>query len=510
MSDFVFNKGDPVEVTKDDGCYHPATVLRPPSRNKNLVFLEYLAAAPNRLREYVNVANVRPKLPPQLNSWFKVGDSVDAFHHSWRPATVSDILENSNYLVAFAAASRSAVVHHSALRLHRNWLRGRWVPPLPGHEHPPETETNCRKLDLKEQPPETETKPEDLRFRIKYSRRKPLIEAKFKIGTIVEVSRDDKGYKGAWFLAAIVDIIGKERFQVEYRDLKTNGGTQHLKEEIDVRFLRPCPPEVPFAGSFKQFQEIDAWYNDGWWEAVVLEVLSNRECLVSLVHNDVLKFENSKLRPHQDWSDGKWAMSSKQSSELVKKYAYLKSKTKNLTGIKLVFKRQKSSESSNKPRDVMARTTTTQSKSVVHLFKGAKVEVRSDEEGYQGAWYTAIVVDSLPNGKYLVEYLTLKTDDLTEQLKEEADASDIRPYPPDVKHVHRFALHEMVDAWYNEGWWVGQVSSVLLGLKYKVYFRPTKEELEFEHCHLRPHQAWIDGKWVLASLALRSTNTHPA
>ncbi|XP_029128267.1 uncharacterized protein LOC109803302 isoform X2 [Cajanus cajan] len=503
MSDFVFSKGDPVEVTKND-CFHPATVIRPPSRNKNLVFLEYLAtAAPNRLREYVNVANVRPKLPPQLNSWFKVGDAVDAFrqtHGAWCPATVAAILQNSDYRVVFG--SHSAVVHHSALRLHRSWVRGNWVPPLPEQEQAPEMQTNCRKLDLQEQLPETETKPENSRFRIKYSRRRPLKESKFKKGRIVEVSQDDKGYKGAWFLATIVEIVGKDRFQVEYRDLKTNGGIQHLKEVIDARFIRPCPPEVPFAGSFKQFQEIDAWYNDGWWEAVVLEVLSNRECLVSFIHNGVLKFENSKLRPHQDWLDGKWVMSSKQSSELAKKYADLKPKTKNLTGIKLVLKRQKPSESSKKPRDVMARTTNTQSKSVVHLCKGAKVEVRSDEEGYQGAWYTAIVVDSLQNGKYLVEYLTLKTDDLTEQLKEEADVSDIRPYPPDVKHVHHFVLREMVDAWYNEGWWVGQVSSVLLGFKYKVYFWPTKEEMEFEHCHLRPHQEWSDGKWVLASLSI--------
>ncbi|TKY72463.1 Tudor, plant [Spatholobus suberectus] len=492
MSHFVFNKGDPVEVTKNN-YYYPASVVRPPSKNKNLVFLEYLTLSapshPKRLREYVNVASVRPKLPLQLNPWFRVGDAVDAFrqtHSAWCPATVADILENSSYLVAFLAPENgndSAVIHHSALRLHRNWVHGNWLPPLPGQE----------------QPPEMETKPENLRFRIKYSRR-PLKESKFKKGRIVEVSRDDESYKGAWFVATIVDIIGKDRFQVEYRDMKTNDGTQLLKEEIDARFIRPCPPEVPFAGSFKQFQEVDAWYNDGWWEAVVLEVLNNRECLVSFIHNDVLKFENSKLRPHQDWFDGKWVMSSKKSGELVKKFGDLMPKTKNVTEIKLVLKRQKPTESSKKPRDVIARTTNTRSKFVVHFCKGAKVEVRSDEEGYQDAWYTAIVVDSMQNDKYLVEYLTLQTDDLTEQLKEVAHASDIRPYPPDVNHVHNFALREMVDAWYNEGWWVGQVSSVLIGFKYKVYFWPTKEKLEFEHCHLRPHQDWIDGKWVLASL----------
>lgn len=139
----------------------------------------------------------------------------------------------------------------------------------------------------------------------------------------MEVSSDDEGYKGAWFVATIVNIE-KDKFLVEYRDMLTDDGTQQLKEEVDVRFSRPCPPEVPVV-SFQQFQEVDAWYNDAW-----------------------------------------------------------------LTSC------------------------------------------RSDEEGYQGSWFTATVVDFLQNGKYFVEYLTLKTDDLTEQLKEEAYASDIRPYPPDT------------------------------------------------------------------------------
>ena len=154
------------------------------------------------------------------------------------------------------------------------------------------------------------TKPGNFRFKIKYSRR-PLQESKFKKGRIVEVSNDEEGYKGAWFVATIVDLIGKDKFLVEYRDLITDDGTQLLKEEVDARFIRPCPPEVTFVGSFEQFQEVDAWYNDGWWEGVVLEVVNSRECFVSFIHNDVLKFENSKLRPHQDWFDGKWIMSSK-------------------------------------------------------------------------------------------------------------------------------------------------------------------------------------------------------
>ena|ERR1044072_7877798 len=189
-----------------------------------------------------------------------------------------------------------------------------------------------------------------------------------------------------------------------------------------------------------------------------------------------------------------------ESSELVKKFGDVMTQAKNLTGNKLIFKLRKPIQPAQKPSDVMPRTMNSRNKCVVQFCKGAKVEVRSDEEGYQGSWFAAIVVDSLQNGKYLVEYLTIKTDDLTEHLKEVVEASDIRPCPPDTNRVDPFLLHEWVNAWYNEGWWVGQVSRALGDFKYMVYFWNTKEELEFKHCHLRHHHEWVNGKWVPASL----------
>ena len=131
--------------------------------------------------------------------------------------------------------------------------------------------------------------------------------------------------------------------------------------------------------------------------------------------------------------------------------------------------------------------------------KGTKVEVTSDEEGYKGSWYTANIVEILGNDKILVEYQTLKTDDETEFHKEVADSSNIRPCPPEVQHVHRFAICENVDAWYNDGWWVGYIYQVLPYPNYRVYFSTSKEELEFKHCELRPHQELIAGKWIAGS-----------
>ena len=172
-----------------------------------------------------------------------------------------------------------------------------------------EIELQKKKLMLQEKPSqEIKKKP---KVKIKFTG-KPKNEPKFKKGEIVEVSSDEEGYRGAWFVATIIDTLENERLLVEHRDLLMNdGGIDVLKEEIEAKFIRPCPPHVPMFGSLKRLQEVDAWSNDGWWECVVVELVNSEECYVRFRNNEVLKFESSKLRPHQDWIDGKWIMSSK-------------------------------------------------------------------------------------------------------------------------------------------------------------------------------------------------------
>uniref|UniRef100_A0A0A9DX74 Agenet domain-containing protein n=1 Tax=Arundo donax TaxID=35708 RepID=A0A0A9DX74_ARUDO len=44
-------------------------------------------------------------------------------------------------------------------------------------------------------------------------------------------------------------------------------------------------------------------------------------------------------------------------------------------------------------------------------------------------------------------------------LREHAAAEDVRPQPP-APPRRGFALHEMVEAFHNEGWWAGVVCGV--------------------------------------------------
>lgn len=153
-----------------------------------------------------------------------------------------------------------------------------------------------------------------------------------------------------------------------------------------------------------------------------------------------------------------------------------------------------------KPERVKLRIKYGGGASDAKFSKGKMVEVRSDEEGFQGSWYTAVVVDSVAHGKFLVQYQTLKTDDETELLKEYLDASYIRPCPPEIPQIGYFEQFQAVDAWYNDGWWVGRIFKVLDDYRYVVHFGCTNDEMTVEHSKLRPHQMWIDGRWIAASV----------
>jgi len=135
----------------------------------------------------------------------------------------------------------------------------------------------------------------------------------------------------------------------------------------------------------------------------------------------------------------------------------------------------------------------------VKFSKGMLVEVSSDEDGFKGAWFAASIVEPVGKDKYLVEYKSLRTEDDSGFLREEVNTMHIRPPPPQTVVVDHFKKLEEVDALYNDVWWVGVVSKVNTFPKYVVYFKDTGEELEFKHSDLRPHQDWINGKWVAPS-----------
>lgn len=296
----------------------------------------------------------------------------------------------------------------------------------------------------------------------------------FKTGAEVEISSNDEGFRGAWYSGTVIRPLkskskSKRKIFVQYKTLMADEAqTEPLREELDVVQLRPPAPRER-CRSFMFSEEVDAYHNDGWWEGVITEVHleDNKFSVFFRSTREQMEFGPSELRLHREWVNGKWVPPIEEETEST---STVKEPCKEMVEEKFGI--------------------------------GTLVEVSSDEDGFQGAWFGATIVEQLSNEEYLIEYQSLRNDDDTELLKEKVDSMHIRPYPPETVGVGPFSLLEKVDALYNDGWWVGVISEVLKGQKYIIYFRGTDEEMEFKHSGLRLHQDWIDGKWVTASRAL--------
>lgn len=270
-------------------------------------------------------------------------------------------------------------------------------------------------------------------------------------GMQIEVSKLEDNSVVAWSPAVVAKIIWKNNLLVDYTLSKCYGTT--LSEEIvDVKHVRPCPPQASEI-SFCINDEVEAFQGDCWWLGVITNVLPEFKYTFKSTHLGTEVEVNQKfLRLRYDWVGDQWEQ-----------------------------------ESKNVPK--------------AKFTQGVKVEVCSDDEGFRGAWFEATVVKAV-GSKFLVEYATLKADDGTKPLKESVEARHIRPCPPDIPAADGFKLLDEVDAFCNDAWWVGVVSKVLGEKRCTVYFRPWKEEMEFEHAQLRLHCDWMGGRWMRASPAL--------
>lgn len=123
------------------------------------------------------------------------------------------------------------------------------------------------------------------------------------------------------------------------------------------------------------------------------------------------------------------------------------------------------------------------------------MEVCGKEEGFFGSYYEATIVSYLNNARYVVRYKTLVDDDEAKPLTETVNLRELRPSPPLVRSTSEFSLHQKVDAFHNDGWWVGEITGKS-GSQYTVYFATSNEEIVYPSSQIRVHQDWVNGEWI--------------
>ncbi|XP_065853731.1 DUF724 domain-containing protein 7-like [Euphorbia lathyris] len=142
------------------------------------------------------------------------------------------------------------------------------------------------------------------------------------VNSVVEVTSDEEGFKGAWYVAKILKpyVNRKPRFLIEYENLLSEKDSdQLLRETVDGSFIRPAPPPPAADEIYEVNDVVDAFHRDGWWKGVVSKVESRkhgrklrRRYTVEFENPpEKLKFNGNVLRFHFDWIDGKWIQTPK-------------------------------------------------------------------------------------------------------------------------------------------------------------------------------------------------------
>ncbi|KAF2307317.1 hypothetical protein GH714_026323 [Hevea brasiliensis] len=276
--DLHFKPGSIVEISSDDdgfrGSWYVGTIIRRASTknpNKYLVQYEKLfndKAGKKPLREILDLVQLRPVAPREKQRKFKFGEKVDAYHNDgWWEGSITEECEDGRFAVFFRGTREQIVFGEEDLRLHREWDNGEWQPSLERvqeekqeeNEEEDEVKEEKKKDKLKEEvePMITkEVKPIEAMTEEKVSKGmlveetlilkevKPIeamSDEKFSKGMPVEVSSDEEGFEGAWFAATIVEVVGKDKYLIEYQSLRTEDDSDFLREEVDILHIRPRP-----------------------------------------------------------------------------------------------------------------------------------------------------------------------------------------------------------------------------------------------------------------------------
>jgi hypothetical protein len=114
----------------------------------------------------------------------------------------------------------------------------------------------------------------------------PCYNGVVKTDAKIEFLCQDSGIRGCWFRCTVLDVSRKQ-VKLQYDDIEDEDGYGNLEEwvpafksampdKLGIRLsnrptIRPAPRDVKTAYFDLTIGEaVDAWWNDGWWEGVVI------------------------------------------------------------------------------------------------------------------------------------------------------------------------------------------------------------------------------------------------
>jgi len=144
-----------------------------------------------------------------------------------------------------------------------------------------------------------------------------VMRVDYKEGDKVEVSINEKGFKGSYFEGVIVSCLQNGQYKVRYKNLFEEDESGPLIEEICTRELRPLPPRVRKPPEFQPNQKVDVFDKDGWWlgeitgEKILYAKKDSKDYCYEVYfesYQETIYYHCKRIRVHQEWSNGEWIL----------------------------------------------------------------------------------------------------------------------------------------------------------------------------------------------------------
>ncbi|CAL4910489.1 unnamed protein product [Urochloa decumbens] len=275
----AFNPGDPVEVVPDEpglrGAHIPAVVVGR-STKPRCYTLEYDAltltdfkGSDHPLRTAVPARILRPHPPPASGEAPAKHAAVDALHNGawWLGVALGGADVSGKVRVSFPEYQKVMVFDAADVRPHLERVDGNWRSPNIMEMH----------------------------STMQYTK-----------GMQIEVSL---GGLAAWAPATVAKIIWKNNLLMDYTAPKSDG-TYMPKDIVDMKDVRPCPPQVPTI-SFCINDEVEGFHMGCWMLGVITKVHPGLKYTFKLARLGMeVQLSQKSLRLPYDWVDGIWKQNS--------------------------------------------------------------------------------------------------------------------------------------------------------------------------------------------------------